>query len=238
MGLMTRRGATAQTEDACQVIIANTPALIKECLQLRHQVYCLEKGYFEPTAQGQETDDHDQNARHILLKHRDSDEAIGTARIVLLNAYQKIGDLPMAHVCPPGLLRALPPNTTGEVSRVAVSKLRRSGMGAGRMMRLGLFQGIMRLSSELGLTHWAAIMEPMLHRLLTMDSLHFRSLGPLVEYHGLRQPTYSHIETCMSQLRDERPDIWGYITLEGSLLKPRTPAQVWEPMRELALELA
>jgi N-acyl-L-homoserine lactone synthetase len=222
MDTAMRGGSVAKVDEECEVIIANTQELVRECLQLRHQVYCLEKGYFKPSNLGQETDEFDAFSHHILLKYRPTGDAIGTARIVLSSRARGINGFPMGRVCPPGTLRGLPIQTTGEVSRVSVSKHRRIGIGAGQLIRLGLFQGIVRISGELGLTHWAAIMEPMLHRLLNMDSLHFTPLGPTIEYHGRRQPTYANIEDCMDMLYRERPDIWDYITMDGSLLPERT----------------
>ena len=91
---------------------------------------------------------------------------------------------------------------------------------AGTMVRLGLMQGILRLSRELGLTHWCAIMEPMLLRLLQMSSIYFQPIGPLVEYHGLRQPAFLEIDAVLDRARFERPDAWNYVTLDGQLWQP------------------
>jgi N-acyl amino acid synthase of PEP-CTERM/exosortase system len=85
------------------------------------------------------------------------------------------------------------------------------------MVRLGLIHGIVRLSHEMGLTHWCAIMEPALLRLLQMNAIRFNPLGPTVEYHGIRQPTYGHIKTVLNRIRCEQCDVWNYITWGGLL---------------------
>jgi hypothetical protein len=46
------------------------------------------------------------------------------------------------------------------------------------IMRLGLVQGLVRISQELGLTHWCAVMEPSLLRLLRRTAIHFEPLAP------------------------------------------------------------
>jgi N-acyl-L-homoserine lactone synthetase len=213
------RDQIVRTDDAFVVIRADTPKLVHAACRLRYQVYCLERG-FEPGNNGVETDDFDSKAHHVLLIHRDSGEPIGTSRVIPASSPGGFADLPMTSVCAPGLLQNLPTRTTGEISRFAVSKQRRMSCRAGTMVRLGLMQGILRLSRELGLTHWCAIMEPMLLRLLQMSSIYFQPIGPLVEYHGLRQPAFLEIDAVLDRARFERPDAWNYVTLDGQLWQP------------------
>ncbi len=85
------------------------------------------------------------------------------------------------------------------------------------LVRLGLMQGIVRLAEELDLTHWCAIMEPALLRLLQMSGIYFAPLGPVVEYRGIRQPSHGDIRTVLDRIRWHHRDIWDYITLSGQL---------------------
>jgi len=94
------------------------------------------------------------------------------------------------------------------------------------MVRLGLMQGVLHLSLELGLTHWCAIMEPMLLRLLQTNAIRFLPLGPLVEYHGLRQPAYLSIDSVLEQGRVQQPDVWNYCTFGGTLWRDPAPARL------------
>ncbi len=216
MDAQSLREQILRTDDAFEVVFADTPKLVHAACRLRYQVYCLERG-FEPGGNGVETDDFDSRARHVLLVHRESGELIGTSRVIPVSSSAGLHDFPMASVCAPELLRDLPARTTGEISRFAVSKQRRMSCRAGAMVRLGLMQGILRLSRELGLTHWCAIMEPTLFRLLQMSSIYFLPLGPLVEYHGLRQPAFLDIDAALDRARFEQPDAWNYVTLDGEL---------------------
>lgn len=211
----TRSDNIAILAHEVEVLVANTPELIRECFRLRHQVYCLEKNY-ETVNGNEERDEYDPRARHILLRHRQTGESIGTARIVLTAPLEGLDTLPMGHVSP-GRLGHLPAWSTGEVSRFALSKQRRLSCGASAMIRLGLIQGLVRLSGELGLTHWAAIMEPILLRLLRTDGIRFDRLGELVEYHGMRQPSCCDIGTVLEQMRAAHPDVWNYVTEGGTL---------------------
>jgi hypothetical protein len=122
----------------------------------------------------------------------------------------------MNRVCAPDLLRHLPASTTGEISRFAVSKHRRMSFGATALVRFGLMQGVLRVSLDLGLTHWCAIMEPSLLRLLQSSSICFRRLGAPVEYHGLRQPAWLEIGDVLDEARYEQPEAWNYVTRSGT----------------------
>jgi hypothetical protein len=86
------------------------------------------------------------------------------------------------------LLRGLPKATIGEVSRFALPKDRGICISADvrSLLRLALIQGAVWLSAEAGHTHWLAVMEPTLLRLLRATGLHFVPVGPPVVYHGLR----------------------------------------------------
>jgi len=211
--------------DDCAVLIADTSDLIEEVFRLRYQVYCLEKGY-ETGRDGMEFDRYDDRARHVLLVHRASGQAIGTVRVIPSSHTGGVSGLPMSSVCGPGLLRGLPTWTTGEISRFAVSKRRRLSCRAGAMVRLGLMQGTLRLSRAMGLTHWCAIMEPVLLRLLQTNGIYFSPHGPLVEHRGLRQPASLDIDTVVDRTRAEQRDGWEYVTLGGALWGPLASTSV------------
>lgn len=210
---------TSCMADECDVVMANSNALLDEVFRLRYQVYCVEKGYERGHA-GRERDAFDARARHALLIHRQSGQPVGTVRVVPPVPQAGLGSLPMADVCDSKLMHHLPARTTGEISRFAISKKRRFSCHAGTMVRLGLMQGIVRASSELGLTNWCAIMEPVLLRLLQVSAIHFRPMGSPIEHHGLRQPSYAGIGEVLDRIRAEQPKTWRYITLGGQLWYP------------------
>jgi len=207
--------AVSAFRSAFIVELANTPDLIHEAFRLRHQVYCLERGY-EPDTGGLETDAFDAHARHVVICARRTGEVVGTLRLILpgLGSARR---LPIEHVCGPHLLTGLLPRaTTAEVSRFAVSKARRDwDLQGASLLRLGLVQGAVRLSSELGLTHWCAVMERSLLRLMRSTAVHFSPIGPSIEYHGLRQPAYADIASVLLRMKREQTALWDLVTENG-----------------------
>ncbi len=126
----------------------------------------------------------------------------------------------------------VPPETTSEISRFAVSKAFRRRLGDNKWadqelirqederrlipnLTLGLIRSLVEMSAEHGITHWSAAMEPALLRLLTRLGIHFTNAGPLIVYHGRRQPCYTELDTMLTRCHGERPDVWEVLTREG-----------------------
>lgn len=202
--------ALFEVTEEFDVLEASTPLLIRKALQLRHQVYCVERGFLD--ADGVlEMDEFDKRSRHVVLVGRRTGNVVGTVRMVTGSERNRQGSFPMQRACAPDLLHHIPMNSTVEISRFAISKERRGGVSAS-LLRLGLVQGLVRLSREYGVTHWCAIMEPALLRLLSRSAIHFHPMGPLVEHHGLRQPCYNRVRDILATIAVEQPTLWRYLT--------------------------
>ena len=225
--------AIAAASSELVVQVADTPALIRDAFQLRHQVYCLERGY-EPGRDGLETDGYDAHASHVVLRLRGCGTVIGTARLILPQAARPCSSFPMQVVCAPGRFSALPFARTAEVSRFALSKERRGlSSAATSLSRLALVRGLVQASQQHGVSHWCAVMERTLLRLLRATSIHFEDMGPVVEYHGLRQPAFCNVSGMLQRMAQEQPEIWGYVTAHGAYA-PRTEAAVRCRVRQAA----
>ncbi len=197
---------------------------LDEVFRLRYQVYCVER-QFEPGQDGLETDAYDGISRHVLLHHRASGQAIGTVRLVIPRLEAPWAELPMEQVASLPRLRTLPRSCIAEVSRFALSKeLRAASASLGCLARLALVRGIVQLSDGLGLTHWCALMEPKLLRLLAMSGIHFVPVGGLVDHHGLRQPSYVSLDDMLERVRQEKPAVWEFIS-DGGRLWQTQPAE-------------
>jgi N-acyl-L-homoserine lactone synthetase len=212
--------AIVELNDRVSVELADTPALRLESFRLRHQVYCVERA-FEAGGNGVERDDYDDFALHAVARWRETGEVVGTVRLVLPKVPAGGDDFPLQHVCDPTVLRGLPRTTIGEVSRFALAKQRTTRVrgispAAGSLLRLALIQGAVRLSATAGHTHWLAMAEPTLLRLLHATGLHFVPVGPIVEYHGLRQPAVAELVPTLARLADEQPAVWDYVTQGGT----------------------
>jgi N-acyl amino acid synthase of PEP-CTERM/exosortase system len=222
---------------------ADTRGLIETALAIRYQVYCLERKFEDATQHVDhlEKDEFDPKAVHSLIFHRPSAEAIGTVRLILPGA--EAGGLPVQRLLGEIGLNAahyFPAATTAEVSRFAISnEFRRrrcdneaplsSGDTRGRheserrgnLPCLGLIQILLRQSIACGTTHWAAVMEPKLLRMLAGMGIHFTSIGPLISHHGIRQPSYCDVHQMLERLRRERPEYWSVVSNGGELSADR-----------------
>jgi N-acyl amino acid synthase of PEP-CTERM/exosortase system len=228
--------ATARYNRYFRTQHAGSPGLIRAAQAIRYQVYCLERKFEDPAGQRDclERDEFDRLAIHSLLFHRPSGQAIGTARLILPGDGEL---LPIRKLLREAGLRGgayFPIATTAEVSRFAISnqfRRRRGDQGAAiiapecrsNLPCLGLVQELLRQSLDRGLTHWAAVMEPKLLRMLAVMGIHFTPVGPLVVHHGLRQPSICNLSEMLEGLRREHFDHWLVVT-DGGLLTPENCA--------------
>jgi N-acyl amino acid synthase of PEP-CTERM/exosortase system len=219
------------------VVRADTPALLDRVYEIRYQVYCVENPFESPADNlgGREMDADDDRAAHLLLIHRESGEAAGTARVILPDRRRA---LPIQRVLDSEgrrLFAHLPTHTVGEVSRFAVPKEFRRRRGEERyadigmnetttapdqrvmpFITFGLFRGIIGVCLENGLSHMTAVMEAPLIRLLKRFGLDFHAIGGLVEYHGLRQPCVARVFDLIEHVRGENGNLWVYAREEVS----------------------
>ena len=223
-----------------ETALADTPALLREAHSIRFRVYCLETRFEDASAfpDGLERDAFDSHAVHSLLIHRASAQAMGTVRLVL-----PLADVPEKSFAiqavseHPGLRdgRAFPLASTAEVSRFCISRSFRrratdtlyaeedsepansADRRSGPLMRLGLIQALVRMSAAHGITHWCAVMEPTLLRMLDAMAIRFTPIGPLVEHHGVRQPCSCDIAEALRAVKQERPSFWDVLTCGGTI---------------------
>jgi N-acyl amino acid synthase of PEP-CTERM/exosortase system len=228
-----------------EAIPADTPELRRQAHRLRYQVYCVENSYEDPAANptGMEHDEFDGHSVQGILLHRPSELVVGTVRLVLHDPGASVGALPIHKVCrdprayDPDIL---PPASTCELSRFAISKTFRRRAGDGKYGRtedpdelamdarriiphitLGLMTVALQMAIPQGVDTVCAVMEPALLRMVARFGLHFTLLGPPVAYHGWRQPCYSPVSDLLAGVEIEHPEVWDIIT-EGGRLWPRT----------------
>ncbi len=235
----TRQHSIPESSSWFTIVPADSPELRDCAYMLRYQVYCVERGYeaSEAYPDFRETDQYDTNAVHSLLVSNHDNALIGTVRLVLANRANLQESFPIQHVCALSNLphsRSFPLERTAEISRFALSKSgrtvparfqassdARSRKTGGHLaisapsILLGLMRATMRMSHDNGITDWLAVMEPTLLRLLARFGIYFQPIGPLVDYHGMRQPCHANIQLLLERMSEERPDVWDYITDGG-----------------------
>lgn len=90
---------------------------------------------------------------------------------------------------------------------------------------MGLIKAVLRMSARHGIQYWYAGMEPPFVRLLTRFGIYFHALGPVVDYHGQRQPCIVDANRLIDRVYKERRDVWRFITEGGKYLPTPTPGQ-------------
>jgi N-acyl amino acid synthase of PEP-CTERM/exosortase system len=213
---------------------ADTMERLRVAQRIRYQVYCVEHPYEKSDSpDGFETDEFDSYAAHNLLIHRATDAALGTVRLILPRANELDRSFPVQRAMDESSLTVfnrLPLHSTAEVSRFSISREFRRILdtsdrledaafirNSGPLMRLGLMQAIVRRSMEHGITHWSAAMEPTFIRMFAAMAMRFQPVGPLFDYHGLRQACYCVIADVLNAVRRERPAFWSVLTDGGAL---------------------
>jgi N-acyl amino acid synthase of PEP-CTERM/exosortase system len=212
-----------------------------DCFRIRFQVYCIDNAFEDPedNPDGLETDTYDSHSVHSLLTQRSTGNAIGTVRLVLPCRGSEKRMLPMRQLAGEIASDAQAPfpiERTAEISRFSIVKSFRQhtpdqGVEATLTpeewrkllfhLPLGLIRSCVEMSAREGITHWAAVMEPALLRLLTRLGIHFNPLGSLVNHHGRRQPCWADLDALLRRVYAERPDVWDVIT-DGGRLWPLT----------------
>jgi N-acyl amino acid synthase of PEP-CTERM/exosortase system len=232
--------------------------MCEACFRIRFQTYCIDNGFEDPASRpdGLERDEFDSHSIHSILTHNATGDAIGTVRLVLpdqdgwrrvLPIQRVAGALVTDRTAPFPILR------TAEISRFSIIKsfrnyvpdqgfeARLSSEEWRKMLihlPLGLIKSCVEMSAREEMSHWAAVMEPALLRLLTRLGIHFNPIGSLVEHHGRRQPCWTDVGAMLDRVHAERPDVWNVIT-DGGELWPRSGGGTFENMarrREITAE--
>jgi N-acyl-L-homoserine lactone synthetase len=199
------------------VEVVSTPEQLREAYHLRYLVYCLERS-FESPQDDMEIDMFDNHARHVLLRDTDDGLVVGTVRVVLSNVNNLHDSFPMQLLCETTFLVDIPLLTTGEISRLALSKQRRGpGRSNDTLLRLLLWRGILEISMTERLTHWLAVAEPSNIRLHARHSIHLDPVGPMILHRGRRQPMVGVIDNVLRKTRSESFPVWDFITDGGRL---------------------
>ena len=107
MTTMSKSDAMSAFDDEYEIIMADTPELIEESYRLRYQVYCTERHFLEGE-DGIETDEYDDHSHHILLVHRESRQAVGSARLIVGSVFRPTRSFPMQRLCNGRLPNGLP----------------------------------------------------------------------------------------------------------------------------------
>ncbi|WP_339881909.1 PEP-CTERM/exosortase system-associated acyltransferase [Vreelandella maris] len=199
--------------------------------RLRHDVYCEELQYEEPTDPYNklEYDIHDQNSIHCLIEHRRTGLVAGCVRVVIPkpSSPQPLNQLPLQTYGSQSLTHPefhpekLAINSYYEISRLAVNPLFRAKAKEKDilantsaitcfsveerqlfpLLASGLFITGYSLGKQLGKIQVFAMMEPSLPRLLALTGFHFTKVGETINFHGKRSAYYIDKQKAESGLK-------------------------------------
>ena len=225
--------------DRFEILTGTSDALAEATQRLRYQVYCIETGFEDVRdfPSGRESDIFDRYSVFGLIRSRDDKVALATVRLVLGATGRR---LPIESCCPElagrllySRLGGVSKEAVAEISRFAVSKQamrsflpRERSDDTRRLMlevTLGLFRAVLIMSIEHHVSHWCAVMEPSLLRLLSRFGIDFNRLGGLVDYHGWRQPCFGKVEDILSLAYERRRETWSLVTDAGRLANMPLP---------------
>jgi N-acyl amino acid synthase of PEP-CTERM/exosortase system len=196
--MSTTLSPPVQGRSGCRLLagpIDHLPELLENSYALRYEVYCRERKFLpaENYPLGLEMDEFDRHSIHVGAVDAHGKLA-GTARVVRVS---EIG-LPLFRHCTtyPHETEFHCANTRlVEVGRLAVSRSYRpqqhDGVGAAERRRRGrddvfltLLKGLYQETKRIGATHWLAVTEPSLQRLLAHHGFPFTRIGPDTDYSG------------------------------------------------------
>lgn len=234
---------TAAFHEYFEIVIANTPTLLKEVFSLRYHMLCINKcmpGFdANDYPDNLEQDEYDSRSLHLLLRHRSSNSFVGTARLIFSNSLDVDQKFPVelhAQFCSANTDINVPRQHTAEISRFIilnnffrrkddhyfmVDKSTKQPEGSGRRRfphpMLGLAIGIIQICAKHNIYHLFSIMDPALNRLFGFYGMQFDPIGPLVNYHGLRRPYYVCLIDVLERMYANHPDIWELATDNGRI---------------------
>ena len=226
-----------------EIVMADTPELLEEVYRIRYQVLCIEKrlpGFDAPLySDGLETDSYDSHSSHVLLKYRPTGKYIGTVRLILFDPLNPEKLLPIevhgqidSKLCD---MSEMPRQQIAEISRFVVIgqfdrrkaerrnlETRVGGVKDNRRDRrcahhlaLALLAGIVRMCASYNIRNWLSVMDPALNRLMNCFGFDLSPVGPVMEYHGLRQPYFMKIDDALLKMEKKHYDAWVVVTENG-----------------------
>lgn len=210
-----------------------------EAHQLRYQIYCMERGYEDSArfSDGLEKDEFDLHSVQSLVRSRSSGIAAGVVRLILPNSHKPDSLLPIEVNCGHSFNRSVldrfefKRTAIAEVSRFAVSRrlIAKVWEQAGNIstqedvsqylphISLGLIAMLFVTSVRHQITHWYAAMEPSLSRLLSRSGVEFTPIGPVVDYHGKRQPMIADVHELLCNIYHKRYEFFQLIEQLGGV---------------------
>lgn len=192
-----------------ELVQAISPEMKDEVYRLRHRVFCEELGFWQPSLDGRERDEFDEQSRHLLLRSVKTGASVGCVRLIMVPPEGPQSLLPFEKIFAAAIDRrefdpaTLPRSTIAEISRLTLAcefrrrrRIEMSGEAAHRAfgtpahptypyVQLGLYLGAIALAEQLGIATLFLITEPRLLAHFKRLGFPVRQIGGPAEYRGL-----------------------------------------------------
>ena len=216
---------------------AVTPAQLDAVFNIRHQVYCEDLKFEPEHPDRKETDEHDSNSLHCLLRTAGATpQPVGCTRLVCARAGTPDYLLPFERTCeqtldrtivdPARLLR----ERIGEVSRLAVVAAFRRRRGEARQVfgldsgdygapfqprfpyvPISLYLGVVALAARNQIDTLFLLTEPRLATHFARLGVDIRQIGQPVMHRGARIPSMIDVPAIIADLRPFLRPLWDHI---------------------------
>lgn len=226
-----------------EIVIADTPSLLETVFRMRYQKLCIDMnvpGYESSLyPDGQEKDNYDDHSSHILIRYRQANEFIGTARLIMFDpeSPEKLFPVEQYAEIDSELFnkQQFSRQHTGEISRFLIvqkfarrkverrnyetreseANVPKSDRRSINNLTLVLMAGIVRVSAKYNISNWFTIMEPALNRLFGYYGLDLNPIGPTIQHYGMRRPYFGDLTKIVDKMKQDHPGAWEVITEHG-----------------------
>ena len=226
-----------------EIVIADTPSLLEIVFRMRYQKLCIDMNVpgYEASLypDGQEKDNYDDHSSHVLIRYRQTNEFIGTTRLIMFDKKNPKKLFPVEQFTQVDSelfnVSNYSRQHTGEISRFLIIKkferrkaerrnlktrepvanIARTDRRSIKNLTLVLAAGIVRLSAKYNIKNWLTIMDPALNRLLNYYSLDLNPIGPAIQHYGLRRPYYGELAKIFDKMKQDNRDAWEVVTEHG-----------------------
>lgn len=206
--------------------------------------------------EGMEFDEYDSHSSHYLIRHRGLGHYVATIRLILPDAKNPEKLFPIeisSQIDNVELLKNISRYNLAELSRFCVSKefrrrknepylLTANDVNSGisykqeekrnaSFLTLALFACAIKMSYENNIHFWYALMEPALMRVISTLGIHFASIGPLVNFYGIRQPCVIKVDDLLDSVAKKDLNYWNMLTNNGQVLTRQALAYAVKPSK-------
>ena len=200
--LFNREGPPAVFDDIYEVVLADSPATRAIHRKIRYHVYCVERGYEDPTAypNGEESDPWDDDAVQFVVRERQSGRCVGAIRLILPRAV----DFPIETLgcLAPDASAGFTRRQLGELSRVCIIRAPEPWMyqgplsnGLGEVPKsreldvlVGLVRAVVVYGVRRGIHSCYFLVTDSFARLLRRFGFVLDAVGQPVDHRGVRAP--------------------------------------------------